>query len=78
MDDDTNFADFLDGDGDGDPTARGIVQCLKMLADEAAALGLGRTLSALETAMKVCVGESDSDDADEDLTVRPPAGTLLH
>jgi len=61
MDDDSGFPDFLDApDGDADPTARGIVQCLRMLADEAASLGMARTLDALHAAIKVCSAEGDA------------------
>jgi hypothetical protein len=64
MDDDSFFPDFLDTqDADSDPTARGIVQCLRMLADEAAALGMARTLDALQAAMTVCAVEGDAADA---------------
>ena len=84
MDDDFEFPDFFEHpESDGDPTARGIVQCVRMLADEAAALGLGRTLAALQTAITVCAGEGDTGDAAADgdaadvLPLRP-AGTRLH
>jgi hypothetical protein len=66
MDDDTSFPDFLDApETDSDPTARGIVQCLRMLAEEAASLGLGRTLDALQTAISVCAAESDAAEGEE-------------
>ena len=41
-----------------DPAARGIVQCLKMLAEEAESLKLQGTWSALNKAMKTCAAES--------------------
>ena len=81
MDDDIKFADFfVSADADGEPTAQGIAQCLRMLADEAAALGLGRTLAALQTAMHVCVSEGETEDGEamEDLSGFRPAGARLH
>jgi hypothetical protein len=82
MDDDTRFLGPMDGlDNDSDPTARGIVQCLRMLAEEAVALGLPRTLDALQAAMQVCAGESDSEDvldAMDDGERGAPPGTLLN
>lgn len=78
MDDETRFLGSMDNlDSDSDPTARSIVQCLQMLADEAAALGLCRTLDALHAAMQVCARESDLGDPAE-CEVCAPAGTLLH
>ncbi len=59
MNDDFAFPDLSDFD-DTDPTAQGIVRCLRMLADEAAALHLGRTLAALQTAMLVCADEAET------------------
>lgn len=41
-----------------DATASGIVQCLIMLAEEAAALKLSRTLDALRDALEICRVES--------------------
>ena len=38
--------------------ATGIMQCLQMLADEAADLQLSRTLAALRAAMEVCASEN--------------------
>jgi hypothetical protein len=35
-------------------TADGIVQCLQMLAEEAAGLRLARTLAAIQKALQVC------------------------
>lgn len=64
MDDDISFPDFLDGaDSDADPTARGMVQCLRMLAEEAASLRMVRTLDALQTAIEVCAAEGDAAEA---------------
>jgi hypothetical protein len=81
MDDDHIFADlFAATDSDSDPTARGIVQCLRMLAEEAASLSMGRTLAALEAAIRVCADESDSDDdlIDETMCGGPPLGAAVH
>jgi hypothetical protein len=39
-------------------TARGIAQCLRMLADEAATLNLACTVQALWTALAICERES--------------------
>jgi len=82
MDDDTSFPDFLDGpETESDPTARGIVQCLRMLAEEAASLGMARTLDALETAIRVCAAEGDAvetlDEAD-DVRLRAVGSSRLH
>ncbi len=38
-------------------TATGILQCLRMLADEAASLNLTRTLVALHNAIDACASE---------------------
>ena len=40
-----------------DATATGILQCLRMLAEEAASLHLTRTLTALRDAIETCVAE---------------------
>ncbi len=56
------------------PSADGILQCLRMLADEAASLQLCATLDALRTAMAVCAAESDPLTAD----MGAPQGALLH
>ncbi len=70
MDDDFKYAEFFEsGDGDGEATAQGIAQCLRLLADEAAALGLARTVAALQAALAVCTTESEGAadmDPDED------------
>lgn len=82
MDDDSCFPDFLDAqDSDGDPTARGIVQCLRMLADEAAALGMARTLDALHAAIGICATEGDAADAmdqNDDLKLRAAGSSRVH
>jgi hypothetical protein len=82
MDDDSGFPDFPDApDPESDPTARGIVQCLRMLAEEAASLGMARTLDALRTAITVCAAEGDADDClepDDDLRLRAAGSSRLH
>jgi hypothetical protein len=84
MDDDTSFPDFLDGpdtEADADPTARGIVQCLRMLAEEAASLGMVRTLDALQTAIKVCAAEGDAVETlgeSDDVRLRAAGSSRLH
>lgn len=40
-----------------DATADGILQCLQMLAEEAAALNMPRTLEAIQRALAVCQEE---------------------
>jgi hypothetical protein len=82
MDDDASFPDLAEAAGN-EPSARGILQCLRLLADEAATLHLGRTVAALRTAMLVCADEGGTEDdaAAEDhdaavTTERPPP--LLH
>ncbi len=47
-----------------DVTATGILQCLRMLAEEAASLQLTRTLSVLEEAIETCVAERTDADFD--------------
>ncbi len=49
-----------------DATATGILECLRMLADEAASLQLGRTLTALHEAIVVCAAERFNPLADMD------------
>ena len=65
--------DFSD---DCDATGSGILRCLEMLADEAVALRMQRTLDALLSALETCTSEIIEDDAVVALN-RPP-GTLLH
>jgi hypothetical protein len=82
MDDDSGFPDFPDApDTDADPTARGIVQCLRMLADEAAALGMARTLDALQAAIRVCAAEGDAGEPltdGDDPRLRAAGNTRVH
>ncbi len=56
------------------PSATGILQCLKLLAAEAASLKLVRTLSAIEDALEMAASESGMDGAEEPMQqhfVRP-------
>lgn len=92
MDDDftlSEFAELFDSlDSDGDPTPRGIMQCLRMLSEEAATLGMSRTLAALRGAMNACAEEGDDMAEDEaaaeadtalpSATLTRPPGTRLH
>ena len=55
------------------PSATGILQCLKLLAAEAASLKLLRTLSAIEDALEMAASESGIDADEEDFV--PP---VLH
>jgi hypothetical protein len=80
MDDDICFPDLVESiDAESDPTARGIVQCLRMLAEEASSLRLRRTLAALQAAMRICADEGETGDIiallDDNLRAR---GALLH
>jgi hypothetical protein len=82
MDDDSGYPDSPDMPAwDSDPTARGIMQCLRLLAEEAASIGMARTLDALRTAMRICAVEGDAadclDDAD-DLRLRAAASSRVH
>ncbi len=47
------------------PSAVGILQCLRLLAEEAASLHLFRTLSAIEDAVEAAVHESGIDHAEQ-------------
>lgn len=82
MDDDSGYPDTPDAPAwESDPTARGIVQCLRMLAEEAASLGMARTLDALQTAMRICAAEGDAADCldeNDDLRLRAAASSRLH
>ena len=64
MDDELSFP-FDTPDG-ATPSARGILQCLHMLAQEASTLRLGATLEALNAAIAACAAESG------------PGATTLH
>lgn len=85
MDDEFALPDlFDDSDIDSTPTASGIVQCLRMLAEEAVALGLSQTLAALRDAMTVCTNEGalvemagrEAQPADPAMLIRPADATL--
>jgi len=47
--------------------ASGIMQCLQMLAEEAASLRLSRTLAALREAIDVCAAENLADPTAEEM-----------
>ena len=51
------------------PSATGILQCLKLLAAEAASLKLLRTLSAIEDALETAVTESGMETDEESVTL---------
>ncbi len=59
-----------------DATATGILQCLRMLAEEAASLHLNRTLVALRDAIAACASEHE--EPASALAFRPDAARLLH
>jgi hypothetical protein len=46
-------------------SASGILQCLRLLAEEAATLNLHRTLSAIQDALETAAEESGGDDFSE-------------
>ncbi len=52
------------------PSASGILQCLKVLAQEAATLHLFGTLSAIEDALEAAARESGMDSLDDRVTRR--------
>ena len=63
-------------DDEGGPaSAVGIMQCLRLLAEEAATLNLQRTLCAIHDAMETVALESTDE---EEAEFSAPAGTLLH
>lgn len=79
MDDDSGFPDIPEPESD--PTARGIVQCLRMLAEEAASLGMSRTLDALQAAIAVCSAEGETAeglDQGDVLRLHPMSSSRLH
>ena len=67
---------------DCEANARGIMQCLRMLAEEAALLHLSRTLAALREAIDVCAAEnvleSALDDGEQDEFPVTRRSLLLH
>jgi len=61
--------------GDGEfPSARGLLDCLRMLTDEALALRLTGTAKALRAAIAVCAAESEPDL----LSIGAPTDAVLH
>jgi uncharacterized protein with ATP-grasp and redox domains len=62
--------------------ARGIMQCLRMLAEEAALLHLSRTLAALREAIDVCAAENvldaSADGPEQDRLAVSGRRLLLH
>lgn len=68
---------MIDDDGsDCMATANGILQCLGMLAEEAASLNLSRTMMAIREAVLTCRAEGDV--ALAGLDPAGPLGQLLH
>ena len=65
--------DADDAAPDCGPSAEGILRCLQMLADEAATLGLPRTLEALCRAQAACAAETS-----DGLVTQGLAGARLH
>lgn len=59
-------------------SATGILECLRMLADEAAELQLDGTLRALHQAIAVCQSERRKADPVELSDVRIPADVAIH
>ncbi len=56
------------------PSAPGLLQCLRLLAEEAALLQLGATLAALRGAITVCAAECESGP----VGLHREAGAVLH
>jgi hypothetical protein len=80
LDADELDADELGAGGGADqcgPAASGILHCLKMLAEEATALHLPRTLDALQRAMAACAAEAANPLAML-MEMERPAGARLH
>jgi hypothetical protein len=78
-DDQVDFDYMDDSPLHDDTTAIGILQCLRMLAEEATALGLPRTLTALQAALDTCVAESaEIDQYGEAPDDSPPPGAAIH
>lgn len=68
-----------DGTFQSDASAQGIIQCLRMLAQEAGSLKLVRTVMAVVEAVAACEAELAAADSGraEPLAILP-AGTVLH
>ncbi len=47
-------------DDDTSPTAHGLLQCLRVLSEEAACLSLTRTFAALQDAVAICEAEAEA------------------
>jgi len=56
------------------PSARGLLDCLRMLTDEAVAMRLTDTADALRAAIAVCAAESESDL----LSIGAPPEAVVH
>lgn len=56
----------------------GILECLRMLAEEAAELQLDDTMRALQRAIQVCQTERKRGDMPEQARELPPPGAVLH
>lgn len=61
---------------DSEATGSGILRCLEMLADEALALRMQRTLDALLEALDTCTSEMTDDEGFVNLA--RPRGARLH
>ncbi len=59
-------------------SATGILECLRMLADEAAELQLDDTLRALREAIEVCQSERDKVDPLDEAHIGAPPHAILH
>jgi hypothetical protein len=76
---DEDAAAIDDLSDDCEPTIAGILNCLRMLVDEATELRLDGTVTALQRALQVCLAETDSGLPETEAGTPPlPAGTLLH
>jgi hypothetical protein len=59
-------------------SATGILECLRMLADEAAELQLGDTLRALHRAIAVCQTERGKADPADPMCLAAPDDAVIH
>ncbi len=60
-----------------DPSARAIVRCIRMLAEEANSLNMPLTRDALTRAMRACAAESPAASSPGPQQIAPP-GTIMH
>jgi hypothetical protein len=60
------------------PTAQGIVDCLRMLLEEAGALHLQRTRQALQAAMAICSAERAEREGDSAAPPPEPELRVFH